>query len=66
MIILQETHCATADRLVIPKFSLAGSVLSRNHGLATFVHEQLEWTLFNQSPEQSENEWLCVDVAGYT
>ena len=59
------THCTTADKLVIPNFSLAGSVLSRNGGLATFVHEQLEWSLVDQSPEQSEIEWLCVDVAGY-
>ena len=30
IIVLQETHCTTADKLVIPNFSLAGSVLSRN------------------------------------
>jgi len=30
-----------------------------------FVHEQLEWPLVDQSPEQSETEWLHVDVAGY-
>jgi len=64
IIVLQETRCTTADKLVIPSFSLAGSVLSRNHGLATFVHERLEWLLVDQSPEQSETEWLCVDVAG--
>jgi len=63
LIVLQETHCTTADKLVIPNFSLAGSVLSRNHGLATFVHELLEWSLGDQSPELSETEWLCVDVA---
>jgi len=50
---------------VIPNFSLAGSILSRNHGLATFLHERLEWSLVDQSPEQSETEWLCVDIAGY-
>jgi len=44
IIILQETHCTTADKLVIPNFSLAGSILSRNHGLATFVHKRLEWS----------------------
>jgi len=65
IIVLQETHCTTADELVIPIFSLAGSVLSRNYGLATFVHERLERSLVDQSPEQSEIEWLCVDVAGY-
>jgi len=45
IIVLQETHCITADKLVIPNFSLVGSILSRNHGLSTFVHERLEWSL---------------------
>jgi len=53
-IVLQETHSTTADKLVIPNFPLAGSVLSMKHDLATFVHEQLEWSLVDQSPEQSE------------
>jgi len=58
IIILQETYCTTADNLVIPNFSPASSILSRNHGLATFVHERLEWSLVDQSPEESETEWL--------
>jgi len=29
-IVLQQTYCTTADKLVIPNFSLAESVLSRN------------------------------------
>ena len=49
---------------MVPKFSPARSILSRNHGLATFVLERLEWSLVDQSPEQSETEWLCVDVTG--
>ena len=65
IIVLQETHCATEDKLEIPNFALAGSILSRNHDLATFVHERLEWSPVNQFPEQSETEWLCVGVAGY-
>ena len=65
IIVLQETHCTTADKLVIPNFSLAGSVLSRNYGRGTFVHERLKWSLVDQSPELSDTEWLCVDVAGY-
>ena len=65
VIVLQETHCITTDKLVIPNFPLAGSILIRNHGLDTFVHERLEWSLVDQSPDQSETEWLCVDVAGY-
>jgi len=42
LVLLQETHCTISDKLVIPDFSLTGSVLSRKHGLATFVHERLE------------------------
>ena len=51
-----------ADRLVISNFSLAGSVLSRKHGLATLVYERLNRTLADCSPEATE--WLCVDVDG--
>jgi len=51
IIVKQETHCTIADKLVIPSFSLAGSVLSRNHSPSTFVHERLEWSLVDQSPE---------------
>ena len=65
VILLQETHCTDAEKLVLPHYQLAGSSLSRKHGLATFVHEQLRYTLLDQSPPTSEIEWLCVDVDGY-
>ena len=66
VILLQETHCIHADRLVIPNYELAGSTFSRKHGLATFVHERLNWTLSGQSTSDSEIEWLTVDVGNYT
>ena len=65
VILLQETHWASTDKLVIPGFALAGSCLNRIHSLATFVHELQKWTLVDQSPFTSETEWLCVDVDGY-
>jgi len=65
IIVLRETHRTTADKLVTPNLSLAGSVLSRKHGLATFVNGRLQWSFVDQSPEQSETECLYVDVAGY-
>ena len=65
VILLQETHCTDAEKLVLPNYQLARSSLSRKHGLATFVHERLRYTLFDQSPPTSEIEWLCVDVDGY-
>ena len=52
-------------KLMIHNFALAGSVLSKNHGLATFVHERLEWSLVDQTPEKSGTEWSCVDVVWY-
>ena len=60
VILLQETHCTSADRLV----SLADVVPSRKHGLATFVHDKLGWALVDQSPTGSAIEWLRVDVNG--
>ena len=65
VILLQETHCTDTEKLVLPHYQLAGSSLSRKHGLATFVHERLRYTLLDQSPPTSEIEWLCVDVDGY-
>ena len=65
VILLQETHCTSADKLVLPNFTLAGFILSRRHGIATFVHERLSWSFINQSSAQSEIEWLCVDVVGF-
>ena len=34
-------------------------------GAFTFVHEQLGYTLLDQSPSTLEIKWLCVDVDGY-
>ena len=66
IIVLQETHCTTADKLVIPNFSLAGSILSRNHGLATFVHDRLEWSLVDQSPEKELSDlWKIPTPEGH-
>ena len=66
VILLQETHCTDAEKLVLPNYQLTGSSLSRKHGLATFVHERLRYTLLDQSSLTSEIEWLCVDVDGYS
>ena len=65
VILLQEIHCIDAEKLVLPKYQLVGSSLSRKRSLATFVHERLRYTLLDQPPLISEIEWLCVDVDGY-
>ena len=65
VILLQETHSTSVERLDLPSYHLAGFSLSRKHGLATFVHERLKWILIDQSPPTSEIEWVCVDVDNY-
>ena len=64
VILLQETHCTDAEKLVLPNYQLAGSS-SKKHGLATFVNKQLRYTLLDQSSLTSEIEWMCVDIDGY-
>ena len=65
VILLQEVHYTDAEKLVLSNYQLAGSSLSRKHGLATFVHKRPRYTLLHQSPQTSEIEWLCVNVDGY-
>ena len=65
VVLLQEIHSTCSDKLTILGFALAGSSLSRKHGLATFVHDRLKWTLVEQSPTTSETGLLCMDVDGY-
>ena len=65
VILLQETHWNDAEKLVLPNYQLAGSSLSRKHGLVTFVHERLRYTLLDQYPLRSEIKWLCMNVDGY-
>ena len=60
IIVTNETHRTSVDKLVIHDLSLGGSVLIRNHDLVTFVHEWLEWSLIDQSPEQC----ACPAVLG--
>ena len=65
VILLQETHCNNVENLILPNYQLAGSSLSRKHGLTMFVYERIRYILLDQSPPTLEIEWLCVDVDGY-
>ena len=65
VILLQETHCTDTEKLILLNYQLAGSSLSRKHGLATFVYARLRYTLLDQSPPTSEIEWLSAGVDDY-
>ena len=53
VVLIQETHCHNAKKLLLPGFALAGATLSRKHGVATFVQEKLSWSLSGQSSNDS-------------
>lgn len=66
VILLQETHCPTTEKLVLPDYTLAAYITSKQHGLATFIKQDTEWSLEAQSPPDSEIEWLAVKVQDTT
>ena len=39
IILLQDTHYTDTEKLVPPNYQLAGSFLSKKHGLVMFVHK---------------------------
>ena len=65
VILLQETHCTDAEKLVLPNYQLAGSSLSRKHCLATFVHEQWDtcfWTNLYRHRRSSGCVWTLMAI----
>ena len=65
-ILLQETHCETMEKLTILEFTPAAQILNKQHGLATFVRQDIEWSLEAQSEDDSQLEWLAVKVQDVT
>ena len=61
-ILLQEIHCIDAEKLVIPNYQLAGSSLSRKHGLATFVHERQKYMVLDQHRRSSGCVWTLMII----
>ena len=67
----QQSHChiaawETTEKLTISKFTLAAQILNKQHGLATLVRQDTEWSLEVQSEDDSQLEWLAVKVQGVT
>ena len=62
---LQETHCET-EKQTIPEFTLAAHILNKQHDLATFVRQDIEWCLETQSEDDSQLEWLAVKFQDVT
>ena len=62
----RETHCGTTEKLTILEFTLASHILNKQHGLAPFVRQDIEWSLETQSEDYSQLEWLAVKVQNVT
>ena len=58
--LLWESHCTNMEKLVLPSFQLAGSSLSRKHGLTMFIQEQLRYMLLDYNLHQHQRESNCV------
>ena len=67
VILLQETHCTDAEKLVLPNYQLSGCSLSRKHGLATFVHKHKTHAFGPISTDIRDRVFVCgrLDVDGY-
>ena len=63
-ILLQETHMKESSRLKIPGFTLAASMESDIHGIATFVRNSARWKAIATSPPNSAVEWAATQVVG--
>jgi len=63
IIVLQETHCTTADKLVIPSFSQFWAGITALPRLSMSGWNG-HWSISLQN-NQRLSGWLCVDVAGY-
>ena len=59
VVLLQETHRTTDDNLKLPGFLLAGSILSKQHGMATFVRIGLTWSAVKRSQPDSKHRMAC-------
>ena len=66
VILLQETHCTDAEKLVLPNYQLAGSSLSRKHGLATRLStsdwDTRFWTNLHRHRRSSGCVWTLMVI----
>ena len=59
--LLKETQCSSADKLVIPNFTLSRSILRKKHGLATFGNNRKR-ALPSLIQRNTSKITYCIDV----
>ena len=66
VILLQETHCTNAEKLILPNYQLAGFFFKQEAWPCHVCPRatKVAYIFLEQSPPTSEIEWLWVDVDG--
>ena len=64
IILLQETHCESEEKLQIEGFDLICFVPHNKHGIASYVKQGLQVKSVLQSPENSPTQWITFEAMG--
>ena len=64
VILLQETHASSNEKIKIYGYSLIDSIHHPKHGIATLVRNDLPASIIDHSREGSETEWLTISING--
>ena len=62
VLLLQETHIDSEEKLLIEGFSTVAFVPSKHHGIATYVREGIQVNSTQQSPPCNEIEWIVINL----
>ena len=62
IVLVQETHQLTQDKLKLYGFELADFIPSSHHGIATFVKHNLCFSHVNNSCDDHSTEWISIKV----
>ena len=65
IILLQETHAETEEKLEIEGFNIIDYIPSKHHGIASYSSEGINANLVQKSPEVSSIQWNTVEAEGY-
>ena len=64
VILLQETHASSNEKMKINSYSLIDSINHPKHGIATLVCNDLPASIIDRSREGSETEWITISING--
>ena len=64
VILLQETHATSNEKIKIYGYSLIDSINHSKHGIATLVRNDLSAIAIGRSRDDSETEWITISING--